>query len=88
MPWVKTSLTKYQYNLVMALLLSEKDDNTNTIQNDDIFEQKLKEAREREIKRQKEIEEKIYTSSDKNDVLKESQDLLARKVMNSQKKNQ
>ena len=85
MSWVKGRLTRAQYNLIIALITVDKETEGRIEKEDPLFEQKLKDAREKSNKQKKEMEEKIYSSSDKKEVLKESENLLIQQLLNNKK---
>lgn len=84
MPWVKGNLTRQQYNLIYALILVSKED-TSEDTSDPVFEKKLQDAREKALKSQKEMEQKIFDTSSKREILKESENILLQRLATNKK---
>ena len=75
MPWIKGSITYGQLNLLTALSLVDieesKSRNPSEEKDDPHFLQKLNEARQRALERQRELVEKKYDISNKDSVVSE-----------------
>lgn len=85
MSWVKGRLTRAQYNLIIALITLDKETDGKIEKEDPLFEQKLKEAREKSNQKKKEMDEKIFSHSEKSEVLKESENLLINQLLANKK---